>query len=56
MFSTWHDFFDMHGGFKDLTRRAASEAILCDKAFDIAENPKYDGYQRVPALKGLQYF
>ena len=39
----------MHGGFKDLTRRTASEAILCDKAFDIAKNPKYDGYQRVPA-------
>ena len=56
MFSTWHDFFDMHGGFKDLTRRTASEAILCDKAFDIAENPKYDGYQRVPASRVCNIF
>ena len=35
-----------HGDFKDLTRRTASDTILCDKAFDTAKNPKYDGYQR----------
>ena len=35
-----------HGDFKDLTRRTASDKILCDKAFNIAKNPKYDGYQR----------
>ena len=35
-----------YGHFKDLTRRAASAKILCDKAFNIAKNPKYDGYQR----------
>ena len=28
-----------------LTRRPASDKILFDKAFKIAENPKYDGYQ-----------
>ena len=32
--------------FKGLTRRTASDKILCDKAFNIAENPKYDGYQK----------
>ena len=32
--------------FKDLKRRTASDRILRDKAFDIAKNPKYDGYQR----------
>ena len=32
--------------FKDLTRRTASDKILCDKTFNIAKNPKYDGYQR----------
>ena len=32
--------------FKDLIRRTASHKNLRDKAFDIAENPKYDGYQR----------
>ena len=35
----------MNGDFKDLTRGTASEKILRDKAFNIAENPKYDGYQ-----------
>ena len=34
-----------YGGFKDLTRRTASDQILRDKAFNIANNPKYDGYQ-----------
>ena len=34
------------GDFEDLTRRTASDKILCDKAFDIAKNPKYDGCQR----------
>ena len=35
-----------HGDFKDLTRRTASDKTLCGKAFNIAKNPKYDGYQR----------
>ena len=35
-----------YGDFKDLTRRIASDKILRDKAFNIAKNPKYDGYQR----------
>ena len=35
-----------YGDFKDLTRRTASEKVLHDKAFNIAKNPKYDGYQR----------
>ena len=34
-----------YGYFKDLTRRTASDNILCDKALNIAKNPKYDGYQ-----------
>ena len=29
-----------------LTRRTVSDKILRDKAFNIAKNPKYDGYQR----------
>ena len=33
------------GDFKDLKRRTASDKILRDKAFNIAKNPKYDGYQ-----------
>ena len=31
----------VYGGFKDLTRRTASEKILPDKVFNIAKNPKY---------------
>ena len=34
------------GDFKDLSRRIASDKILPEKAFDIAKNPKYDGYKR----------
>ena len=33
-----------YGDFKDLTRRTASDKILRDDAFNIAKNPKYDGY------------
>ena len=34
-----------YGDFKDLTRRTASDKILCDKAINIAKNPKYDECQ-----------
>ena len=40
-------------GFKDLTRRTASDKILCYKAFNIAKNPKYDEYQR--SLASMTY-
>ena len=30
-----------HEGFKELTRKAASDKILGDKTFNIAKNPKY---------------
>ena len=33
------------GDFKNLTRRTASDKILCDKAFNIAKNLKFVGYQ-----------
>ena len=35
-----------YGDFKDLARKTASDKVLRDKAFNIAENTKYDGYQR----------
>ena len=31
---------------KDLVKRTQSDKVLRDKAFKIASNPKYDGYQR----------
>ena len=33
-----------YGDFKDLARRTVSNKILKDKAFNMAKNPKYDGY------------
>ena len=33
-----------YGYFKDLPRRAASDKVLRDKAFNIDKNLKYDGY------------
>ena len=35
-----------YGDFKDLERRTASDRVLRGKAFNIAINPKFDGYQR----------
>ena len=35
----------VYQNFKNLTRRTASDKILCDKASSIAKNLKYDGYQ-----------
>ena len=34
-----------YGDFKDLNRKAVADNVLPDKAFNIAKNPKYDGYQ-----------
>ena len=44
------------GDFKDLARRTASYKILRDKAFDIAKNLKYDGYQRGLASLVYKFF
>ena len=32
--------------FKDLNKRTATHKVLPNKVFNIAKNPKYDGYQR----------
>ena len=32
-----------YGDLNDLTRRTASDKILCNKAFNIAKNPKNNG-------------
>ena len=39
-----HDM--VYGDFKDLNRKTAANKVRLDKAFNIAKNPKYDGYQR----------
>ena len=41
---------------KDLTKRTAADKVLRDKAFNIAKNPKYDGYQRGLASMVYKFF
>ena len=45
-----------YGDFKDLARRTASDKVLRDKAFNIAKNPKYDGYERGLASMVYKFF
>ena len=45
-----------YGDFKDLERRTASDKVLRDKAFNIAKNSKYDGYQRELASMVYKFF
>ena len=42
--------------FKDLTRRTAPDKKLCNKEFNTAENPKYDGHQGGLASMVYKYF
>ena len=42
--------------FKDLPRKTASDKVLREKAFNIAKNAKYDGYQRGLASMVYKYF
>ena len=41
---------------KDLTKRTMADKILKNKAFDIAKDPKYDGYQRGLASMVYKFF
>ena len=41
---------------KDLTKRTVADKILTDKAFSIAKDPKYDGYQRGLASMVYKFF
>ena len=41
---------------KDLINRAEADKVLRDKAYDIASNPKYDGYQRSLASMVYKFF
>ena len=45
-----------YGDFKDLAKRTASDKVLRDKAFNIAKNPRYDGYQRGLASMVYKFF
>ena len=45
-----------YGKSKDLVKRTQSDKVLKDKAFKIASNPKYDGYQRGLASVVYKFF
>ena len=45
-----------YGDFKDLAKRTAADKVLRDKAFKIASDQKYDGYQRGLALMVYIFF
>ena len=45
-----------YGDFKDFKRRTFSDKVLRDKTFNIAKNPKYDGYQRGLTSMGYNFF
>ena len=45
-----------YGKSKDLVKRTQSDKFLRDKAFKIASNPKYDGYQKGLASMVYKFF
>ena len=45
-----------YGKSKDLAKRTQSDKVLRDKAFKIASDPKYDGYQRGLASIFYKFF
>ena len=45
-----------YGKCKDLKKRTQSDKVLKDKAFEIANNLKYDGYQRGLASVVYKFF
>ena len=45
-----------YGDFKDLPRRTAADKVLCDKAFNIGKNPRYDEYQRGVTSMTYKFF
>ena len=42
--------------YEDLTERTQSDIILKNKAFKIASNPKYNGYERASASMVWKFF
>ena len=45
-----------YGKSKDLAKRTQSDKVLRDKAFKIASDPKYDGYQKGLASMVCNFF
>ena len=45
-----------YGDFKDLAKRTGADKVLRNKAFNIAKNSQYDGYQRGLASMVYRFF
>ena len=45
-----------NGDFQDLPRRAASDKVRRDKAFNITKNPKFDRYLRGLVSMAYKFF
>ena len=45
-----------YGKYKDLNKITQLDKVLRNKAFEIASNPKYDGYQRGLASMVYKFF
>ena len=45
-----------YNNFKDLEKRTQSDIVLKNKAFKIASNPKYNGYERGLASMVYKFF
>ena len=45
-----------YGEYHHLTKRTQPDKVLKGKAFEIASNPKYDGYQRGLASMVFKFF
>ena len=52
----WLKRYMVYRYFKDLPTRTPSNTVLRDIAFNIAKNPKYDGYQHGIASMVCKYF
>ena len=53
---TWFQHDMAYGDFKDLAKRTAADKLLRNKAFKIAADQKYDGYQRGLASMVYTFF
>ena len=52
----WFQHDMAYGKSKDLAKRTQSDKVLRDKAFKIASDPKYEGYQRGLASMVYKFF
>ena len=56
MLSTWYGWWQHDMAYKNLAKRTAADKVLRDKAFKIASDQKYDGYQRGLASMVYKFF